>query len=227
MRFFILSFFILTSVSAKDICFPSTHQAMHMAAVYRTHAKGLMMKFAMIKKQLQPTTVELSKRCDNCLEIKGDPYIKGVIEEKYEELELDKFSKETVPGIPVDVSMGRLIPVTVQNGHTIYNPQYVSFLSLPEKTSNVFYDADKVPIEVSARMVHPKYMEYTFKYKDRTHTMTEKVDRPVACMFPYDRENEEDVKFFKTLFKEEKFMKEGEKYLPIRHFEIKAFLRNY
>lgn len=225
MRFFILSFLVVTNVSAKDICFPSMKQAYVKQILWSKVAEALQYKFRMVGKHLATTTVKLSKRCDGCLEIEGDPYLKGVIEEEYDKLEIDKMSKEAIPGIPVDVSMGGLVPLTMHNGEPIYNPHYIPFLSFPEKTSNVFYDTDKVPVEVSARMVHPKYMEYTFKYKDRTHTMTEKIDVVVGCMFPYDRDNEEDVEFFKTLFRKEKFMKEGERYLPIQHFEIRAFLR--
>ena len=230
MYFFLFILFLnVSSAHGKDICFPSTEQAWRMATRWDHEAQMLVRKLTNVGRKVLPTSIKVSKRCDNCLEIVGDEYVKGVFEEKFVELEKDlpKAGGESVPGVRVDVSIGKLIPIYKTNGHKTFDPNYIPFLRFPDKTTNTFYDKEKVPVIVSAKIVHLEIIEYTFQYKDKTHSVLNMIGDYVGCMFPYDNKNEKDVEFFKNLFEEEKFILEEGKYLPIDQFKLRSFYRDF
>lgn len=221
MAFLVLLLFSFNSFAVplgKGLCFAGQADAEVQANAWNVYATFLGVKLRQAGKKTELTEVRVGNMCDNCLVITGDPYIKGVIEEQYKEIEKDipKPGEVDLKGYRVDVSIGGLDPYTeIPNGKKIRNPLYVPFLRFPILKSNTFYDADKNPIEVSAKIVHPEIIEYTFKSGAKTHSLYTRIGESIRCMYPAEKMNRNY------------FILENGKYHPIYGPSIKSFIRDF
>lgn len=184
------------------------------------------------KKQIVPVQIQGSGKCDSCLILTGDEYIIGILGEEFEE-KRKKFEKmiEERP-IPkdykVDVSMGRLYPDQKTDDKIFFNKIYRPFLRYPGSLQNVFYDSESSPIYVSAELRNPEILVYTFIYKDLKHKIISGVNDPVGCMFPYDEETRKKYPLLLSFEKKvEFFMREDDKMLLIKDFEIMSIKRDF
>ena len=217
-------FILLTSLAMAqdDVCFVSVKQAELKAHIWENYSKSFVMKMLGMGKKAGLVKIKVD-RCTGCLSFEGDNYLIGVFKEEFREKikpELPVPLDQDLPGIPVDVSIGGLMPYSIQTGRKIFHAHYVPFLRFPGKTKNVFYDADKNPIEASARIVHPELIEFTFKNLTRKHVQVYRIGEGLSCIFP--PENKED-KFDLQQF----YMKEDDRFLPLKYIGMKSFIRDF
>lgn len=232
MRFFVLFLILSQSAFAAEFCFPTQRLAYEYSSLWRVKAKMLMYKLLYAGKPATLVQIENGKKCDNCLVVTGDAYIIGVLSEEFEEKrkEFEKMIEErpVSKDLKVDVSMGKVYPDQKTDDKVFFNKQYVPFLRYPGNLQNVFYDREGEPIYVSAELRNPEIIIYTFIYKDMRHKIISRVNDPVGCMFPYDEETKKKYPLLQPDHYEKKFyMKEDDKMLPIKHFEILSIKRDF
>lgn len=232
MVFFLFILLSLPAAFAEELCFPTQIMADVQARRWNDKAKFLVMKFLMVKRATMPTTVRVSRKCNQCVVVEGDPYIAGIFKEEHleKEKEYQKMLEEKpLPkDFKVDVTMGRLYPDHDMNGKAFYNNLYRPFLRYPGSLQNVFYTPNDTPIYVSAKFLNEKYMVYTFILKELKHSIITEVGARVGCMFPYDDETIKQYPYLKGIHSESGFhMKELDKNHAIEFFELKSMYRHF
>lgn len=218
MALFFLILFSFTA-SATEFCFESLWKASKVGRLWEHQGKQLTWKLQRAGQKVETVKVTFSiSSCRPCFTMEGDSYITGIFEEKYAEIKKDiPVPGAPLEGVPLDVSLGTNVP-WADRAHEVRTMGYLPFLSFPQKKSNVLYDVDKSPIEISAEVVHPELIEYTARYKGKENKVIYRMNEPVICLFP-----EETEEFFKQGI----FIKEDDKFLEVRPYKLEGFIRDY
>lgn len=157
------------SATTGEMCFHS-HMLMDLHhQVYKTVADNMYLQSKIEGKPLVQTFVKLNDN-NHCLTAEGDDKIVSKVKELYEEKKKEiPFPGNEIKNIQVMVHISGFAE---------------PFLSLPESNSNVFYDMEKNPVTVSARLLHPKIIELTYDAAFGTFTKNFHLDELVACLHP-------------------------------------------
>ena len=190
-----------------------------MAYHWERQSEHYARKLKMAGQHVSGVKAVIDTNCGPCFSLEGDTYIIGIFKEKYEEWkkEIPIPLPKPIDDFPLDVSLGVNVPWS-DRLHNVRTIGYVPFISLPTKSSNTLYDVDKVPIEISAQVVHPDLVEYTVNYKDQNKKVIYRIGDAVMCFFSKDIEDH---------FRKGMFIKEDEKFLEVKPYVLKGFERDY
>ncbi len=219
----IVLFFVIFSANSysavsEEMCVHS-HKLMHMYhLLWQNVADNLFLQSKTVMKK--PFALTRVNRNDNnhCLTVEGDEHIISRIQELY----LD--SKKDIP-VPLNSEI-KDIQVEVYLS-SIKEP----LLSLPGMSSNVIYDVDKNPVTISARMVHPLIIEFTYgSFTNNFH-----LDEVITCikhtkddLGKRDRIVQPNGIVMETNFENQKskphFYKQGNALIELNHISFRATL---